>query len=1015
MRYCVCAICATLILSCASRSFGDATSVSAINAVGLKRPDGVVLTGAGVNVGHVDVARAPIPGFDSAALSHPGIIPVESRLAGGQMPLMDHGLLVNDAEHGLITAGIIIGGAGAPTSVAPGANLYSAGFLDPFMLDRELMTTQYIAKRYAFSAAGEPRPHIRAINHSWGLNTVLGDGPYSGDSRITLGMDWIAQRFDVLNVFAGAYDSLGDLPTDNFNGVTVAYTAKSDGFRRVAEPNDNEDINDAAGDRVSVDLLAPGEGVEEPTRGGGSATPLRGGTSIAAPHVTGAVALLNEYSDYQVHVAQAPRWDVDYTRKHEVMKAVLLNSADKDVENDAGVDWEHSIAFTDDQVPLDQQMGAGLLDVGRALRQFASGEYNNGEDIPPIGWDYGEVGGTTTTLVYPFAAPLTGGKVTITLAWDRIIDKIGGSANTFDQTNTFIGGALDDLDLFLLPKGWTEPYFDSILNLRSVSSDDNVEHIYADVPPGEYEIVVYQAFGGENDFGLAWWTGNPADFNQDGVVDADDLSEWRSDFGPSPGSDADFDGDSDGNDFLAWQRNLGAGVAATAAGSSVPEPSASLLCCLALPLLRRTKRPRALGAIAVAAGFAVALVGAQGATAASLEFTRNSRFVSDEEAASGAPKGGVVHDFFVTSDADLLCLLPNLDVSIYKHAYGSSMAPPSPELESMFPSVRASSFFSLPGDTFVLGGGFAVPGSVWADLTDDGPQKEFHFGRLTATQAGTFSGSVWVRGASLPVTLPFSFALPDAAHGMLASPSEHLLLLAEEPQTTNPPPAGPVGPDPGDFTGAQFRGSVSIELTRRSRPVTGPERLFKNTPGFVHQFFVTTTTDLISVSDVEIDGKVYQHEEGSSRKPPNARVLKIWPGASADSFLTTPGNTLVTGGGFYAPPSAEISWHDKSDDGPLDEFLFAQLTASETGSFSGAINVRGPHGRVTLPFKFALPGNESDMKLLDGEQTYHLELAFGESPTAQVPEPSAWVLCTLGASLLLRQRIGETGRPTRKA
>jgi hypothetical protein len=541
-------LCAIFIALAPSVSFGDADSVSAINAVGLKRPDGVILTGSGVNVGHVDVARAPIPGFDSASLSHPGIVPVESRLAGGQMPLMDHGLLVNDAEHGLITAGIIIGGAGAPTSVAPGANLYSAGFDDPFLLDRQLMTTQYIAKRYAFDAQsvipGEPRPHIRAINHSWGdsLNFV---GPFPGDSRLTLGMDWIAERFDVLNVVAGAYDDKGELPTDNFNGVTVGYTAKVDSFRRVAEPNDNEEENDASGNRVSVDLLAPGDGVEQAIRAGAT-TSTRGATSIAAPHVTGAVALLNEYSDYQVHVAAAPRWDVDYTRKHEVMKAVLLNSADKVIVDEEGNSWDNSDAYFDDSVSLDRQLGAGLLDTGRALRQFASGEYNNGESIPPIGWDYGDSGGIDTTLVYPFASPLSDGRVTITLAWDRGIIKSGGLDETFDPSNMFTGQDVDNLDLFLMPLGWTNLYDDSIPTWRSFSTEDNVEHIHADVAAGNYEIVVYQVTGGDRDFGLAWWTGNPADFNQDGVVDSNDLSQWKTDFGPSPESDADFDGDSDG-------------------------------------------------------------------------------------------------------------------------------------------------------------------------------------------------------------------------------------------------------------------------------------------------------------------------------------------------------------------------------------------------------------------------------------------------------------------------------------
>ena len=110
------------------------------------------------------------------------------------------------------------------------------------------------------------------------------------------------------------------------------------------------------------------------------------------------------------------------------------------------------------------------------------------------------------------------------------------------------------------------------------------------------------------------------------------------------------------------------------------------------------------------------------------------------------------------------------------------------------------------------------------------------------------------------------------------------------------------------------------------------------------------------------------------------------------------------GKGFYGNKDAEIVWYDESDDGPLKEFLFAQLTVSETGSFAGDINVRGPEGRVTMPFKFALPGTESDLAILDSEHAYHLELSYDELATGQVPEPSAWMLCALGAALLLRRR-----------
>ena len=72
----------------------------------------------------------------------------------------------------------------------------------------------------------------------------------------------------------------------------------------------------------------------------------------------------------------------------------------------------------------------------------------------------------------------------------------------------------------------------------------------------------------------------PGDFDRNNVVNAADLAVWRSAFGVSTEGDANGDRVSDGADFLAWQRNLGASwtPATTVAQATVPEPaSVSLL------------------------------------------------------------------------------------------------------------------------------------------------------------------------------------------------------------------------------------------------------------------------------------------------------------------------------------------------------------------------------------------------------------------------------------------------------
>ena len=85
-----------------------------------------------------------------------------------------------------------------------------------------------------------------------------------------------------------------------------------------------------------------------------------------------------------------------------------------------------------------------------------------------------------------------------------------------------------------------------------------------------------------------------ADFNLDGIVNAEDLTDWQLAYqAGSNAADADGDGDSDGRDFLAWQRQYGSGVPVGDLSVAVPEP-ASLLgfltwCCL---LAGRRKAPR---------------------------------------------------------------------------------------------------------------------------------------------------------------------------------------------------------------------------------------------------------------------------------------------------------------------------------------------------------------------------------------------------------------------------------------
>ncbi|MCA9259241.1 MAG: hypothetical protein KDA61_08580, partial [Planctomycetales bacterium] len=88
-----------------------------------------------------------------------------------------------------------------------------------------------------------------------------------------------------------------------------------------------------------------------------------------------------------------------------------------------------------------------------------------------------------------------------------------------------------------------------------------------------------------------------ADFDQSGAVDAADLTRWAQGFGAIDGAlqangDSNGDGVVDGADFLAWQRQLGAGAASVTAGQPVPEATTLALSVglgLSLAFLKRRR------------------------------------------------------------------------------------------------------------------------------------------------------------------------------------------------------------------------------------------------------------------------------------------------------------------------------------------------------------------------------------------------------------------------------------------
>jgi hypothetical protein len=617
-----------------------------INSAGLTLFNGMPLDGDGVRVGQVEDIRPGITGFDNAGNSNSSVVPTNVYIgAGGSLTMNAN---IGDG-HATRVASVIIStddtdsstpaNSDAPQGVADKALLHSSAYVtagaSAAAYRDALLATQFLAADVL----------VQTINHSWGKDRLDPNDLFDGNSQLTLGIDWIASEFDVLNIVAGnqgqPVSDNRSIPKDNFNGMTIGRSSRiGDVYRQVSSQNNY--TQNATGDRTSIALIAPGDNVE--TASGGNSEVIASGNSFSAPHVTGTAALLHQYASERISNAPSDQWSINgNAHRHEVMKAVLMNSADKIEEGsineingvpipaggllgmertvvmqDGTSDWFDSDAYDDSTLgqgqffPLDEQMGTGHLNANRALTQFRSGEQNYEDgDVPLIGWDYGTTTGEGDNNRYRFSEELLGGSfVSITIAWDRHVEfNDTDSDNRFDSDETFEeyeddginppdDSVINDLDLYFLPKfsGTT-----GAAEAASIATVGTVDHIFFQVPStGLWEFWVDQhdeeaALGSSQNYAVAWWAMSAAgpsltaDFTGDGMVDGDDLAQWEGDFGVNDDSDANGDGVTDGADFLAWQREFGTGVPATPASAAVPEPAACLLAVIGLPMLRRRR------------------------------------------------------------------------------------------------------------------------------------------------------------------------------------------------------------------------------------------------------------------------------------------------------------------------------------------------------------------------------------------------------------------------------------------
>jgi bacillopeptidase F len=261
---------------------GGAWGLAAVGAPSLRERTG--LNGAGIRIGSIDT------GVDAAHPALAGRIAAwRDFVAGRPQPYDDNG-------HGTHTIGTMVGApaGGSPVGVAPGASVVVARAMGADGLASG--STLLAAAQWMADPDGDPatadQPQV--VNNSWGTQ-IRSDSWFRPMVR-----QWLA--LGIVPVFAAGNTGPGpstiSSPADYPESLAVGSVGSGGAVSQFSARGpvvwtDPDGTGPAAGTLLpKPDLVAPGEGIVSSVPGGGYAA--YSGTSMAAPHVAGAVALLRQ-------------------------------------------------------------------------------------------------------------------------------------------------------------------------------------------------------------------------------------------------------------------------------------------------------------------------------------------------------------------------------------------------------------------------------------------------------------------------------------------------------------------------------------------------------------------------------------------------------------------------------------------------------------------------------------------------------------------------------------------------
>ena len=193
---------------------------------------------------------------------------------GGAAERSGPGSAEDDHGHGTHVAGIVSG-------VAPATNLVAVK-----VLDSDARFSSFTQVYRALEWIADNRPDVDAINMSLGSDKMLTDAE-CGAYAIVWGMEPVVTRLRERGVLIAA--SAGNQGEVRRMGLPACM---ADVLAVGATLDTADTVASFSNSSPSLDLLAPGESITSTARGGGTVT--FSGTSMAAPHVAGLIALMKQ-------------------------------------------------------------------------------------------------------------------------------------------------------------------------------------------------------------------------------------------------------------------------------------------------------------------------------------------------------------------------------------------------------------------------------------------------------------------------------------------------------------------------------------------------------------------------------------------------------------------------------------------------------------------------------------------------------------------------------------------------